>query len=135
MPSMPTPSFAAIFGGWVKQERKARGMPQKILSSQSGLQQGTISDVEHATKGITDETIDKILDGFGMSVREMLRSDSLVTTATKTLQELPAGKPRKSRKEVRVTLHPRVSGLRAARERQKTKEPTPARPAPARKVP
>ena len=60
-----------LFGLRIKELRVRAHISQEELSFRSGLSKNYISDVERGTRNISLRSIEKIADGFAISIKEL----------------------------------------------------------------
>ena len=65
-------SIVFIFGRRVKYYRSRQKMSQEILAERSGLHPTYIGQVERGEKNCTLETAEKIADGLGVTLKDLL---------------------------------------------------------------
>ena len=83
---MSWPSFAVVFGTYLKESRDNKAWSQKTLSKKSAVHQGTISALEHGgggegrkvRRGARAEHIDALLEALGVSVIDACRRMAVI---------------------------------------------------------
>lgn len=66
-----------IIGGRVRAVREAKGLTQEQLSLMTGVSRMSIWRLENDSENVSVACLDKLLDGLGCTIIELLRDDYL----------------------------------------------------------
>jgi transcriptional regulator with XRE-family HTH domain len=69
-------SARLVFAEHVRALRQKRGLSQEGLAERTGLHRTYIGSVERAERNVSIDSMERIADGLGVELAEMLRDDA-----------------------------------------------------------